>query len=166
MMTVKYANAFLDDPELAHVKINVVTPGYVATDLNGFRGERSTDEGARASVYWATVGDDGETGGVFDEKRFGAVVIPAGGPRAPRVVTPDLIEASARRHAWPVEPGRSGPSRVIVPSVYPPVDGDSSAGPRLSQCGTTWSHTGLTWHHKGATLAPMDLTPHAPTPHR
>jgi NAD(P)-dependent dehydrogenase (short-subunit alcohol dehydrogenase family) len=67
MMTVKYANAFLDDPELAHVKINAVTPGYVATDLNGFRGERSTDEGARASVYWATVGDDGETGGFFDE---------------------------------------------------------------------------------------------------
>ncbi|GAA3078546.1 SDR family NAD(P)-dependent oxidoreductase [Pseudonocardia yunnanensis] len=67
MLTVKYANAFLDDPELAHVKINAVTPGYVATDLNGFRGVRSTDEGARSSVYWATVGDDGETGGFFDD---------------------------------------------------------------------------------------------------
>ncbi|MEU4540842.1 SDR family oxidoreductase [Streptosporangium sp. NPDC023825] len=68
MLTVKYANAFLDDPELAHVKINAVTPGYVATDLNGFSGVRSTDEGARASVYWATVGDDGETGGFFDDQ--------------------------------------------------------------------------------------------------
>lgn len=67
MLTVKYANAFLDDPDLAHIKINAVTPGYVATDLNGFQGHRSTDEGARAPVYWATVGDDGETGGFFDE---------------------------------------------------------------------------------------------------
>jgi hypothetical protein len=57
----------LDDPELSHVKINAVTPGYVATDLNDFRGVRSTDEGARASVYWATVGDDGATGGFFDD---------------------------------------------------------------------------------------------------
>ncbi|MEV4824997.1 SDR family oxidoreductase [Micromonospora sp. NPDC049274] len=67
MLTVKYANAFLDDPELAHVKINAVTPGYVATDLNSFKGVKSTDEGARASVYWATVGDDGATGGFFDD---------------------------------------------------------------------------------------------------
>lgn len=67
MLTVKYANAFLDDPELAHVKINAVTPGYVATDLNGFKGVRSPDEGARAAVRWAMVGDDGETGGFFDE---------------------------------------------------------------------------------------------------
>ncbi|MGP4099903.1 SDR family oxidoreductase [Nonomuraea sp. KM90] len=67
MLTVKYANAFLDDPELAHVKINAVTPGYVATDLNGFQGVRSPDQGARAVVHWAMVGDDGETGGFFDE---------------------------------------------------------------------------------------------------
>ncbi|NLU71408.1 SDR family oxidoreductase [Streptomyces sp. HNM0575] len=68
MLTVKYANAFLDDPDLAHVKINAVTPGYVATDLNDFKGVRSTEEGARASVHWATVGDDGETGGFFNEE--------------------------------------------------------------------------------------------------
>ncbi|MGW6504138.1 SDR family oxidoreductase [Nonomuraea angiospora] len=68
MLTVKYANAFLDDPQLAHLKINAVTPGYVATDLNGFKGVRSTDEGARAVVHWATVGDDAETGGFFDEQ--------------------------------------------------------------------------------------------------
>lgn len=67
MLTVKYANAFLDDPALSHVKINAVTPGYVATELNDFRGVRSTDEGARAAVYWATVGDAGATGGFFDD---------------------------------------------------------------------------------------------------
>ncbi|TYB57622.1 SDR family oxidoreductase [Nonomuraea sp. PA05] len=67
MLTVKYANAFADDPELAHIKVNAVTPGYVATDLNGFKGVRSTDEGARAAVHWATVGEDGGTGGFYDE---------------------------------------------------------------------------------------------------
>ncbi|GAA4904669.1 NAD(P)-dependent dehydrogenase (short-subunit alcohol dehydrogenase family) [Nonomuraea thailandensis] len=68
MLTVKYANAFLDDPDLAHIKINAVTPGYVATDLNGFKGVRSTEEGARAAVHWATIGDDGETGGFFGDQ--------------------------------------------------------------------------------------------------
>lgn len=68
MLTVKYANAFLDDPELAHIKINAVTPGYVATDLNNFNGVRTTAEGARASVHWATVGDDAETGGFFNDE--------------------------------------------------------------------------------------------------
>lgn len=67
MVTVKYANAFLDDPALAHIKINSVTPGYTATDLNGFRGTRTVEQGARVSVHWATVADDAETGGFFDE---------------------------------------------------------------------------------------------------
>ncbi|MFE0023586.1 SDR family oxidoreductase [Amycolatopsis sp. NPDC059021] len=57
MLTVKYANAFLDDPALAHIQVNSVTPGYTATDLNGFAGVRTVDEGARASVYWATEGN-------------------------------------------------------------------------------------------------------------
>ncbi|WP_222107422.1 SDR family NAD(P)-dependent oxidoreductase [[Actinomadura] parvosata] len=68
MLTVKYANAFADDPGTAHIKINAVTPGYVATDLNGFKGERTPDEGARAVVHWATVGDDGASGGFFDDR--------------------------------------------------------------------------------------------------
>ncbi|MET9258626.1 SDR family NAD(P)-dependent oxidoreductase [Amycolatopsis sp. NPDC004079] len=68
MLTVKYANAFRADPELAHIKVNAVTPGYVATDLNNFNGVRTAEEGARASVRWATVGDDAETGGFFDDE--------------------------------------------------------------------------------------------------
>ncbi|HEY3463598.1 MAG TPA: SDR family oxidoreductase [Amycolatopsis sp.] len=68
MLTVKYANAFLDDPELAHIKVNAVTPGYVATDLNDFQGVRTPAEGARASVHWATVGDDAPTGRFFDDE--------------------------------------------------------------------------------------------------
>jgi NAD(P)-dependent dehydrogenase (short-subunit alcohol dehydrogenase family) len=67
MLTIKYANAFRDDPYTSHIKINAVTPGYVATDLNAFSGVRSIEEGARASVHWAMVGEDAASGGFFDE---------------------------------------------------------------------------------------------------
>ncbi|MBP2471204.1 NAD(P)-dependent dehydrogenase (short-subunit alcohol dehydrogenase family) [Crossiella equi] len=67
MLTVKYANAFRADPGLAHVKINAITPGYVATDMNDFHGTRTTEEGARASVKLALLGPDGPSGGFFDE---------------------------------------------------------------------------------------------------
>ncbi|RSD07810.1 SDR family NAD(P)-dependent oxidoreductase [Amycolatopsis eburnea] len=66
MLTVKYANAFLDDPALAHIQVNAVTPGYTATDLNGFQGTRGVVEGARASVHWATEGEG--TGGFYDDE--------------------------------------------------------------------------------------------------
>ncbi|MFC0549170.1 SDR family oxidoreductase [Kutzneria chonburiensis] len=68
MLTLKYANAFRADPALANAKINAVTPGYVATDLNGFQGVRTTEQGARASVRFATLGPDGPSGGFFDEE--------------------------------------------------------------------------------------------------
>jgi NAD(P)-dependent dehydrogenase (short-subunit alcohol dehydrogenase family) len=68
MLTLKYANAFRADPELAQAKVNAVTPGYVATDLNAFQGVRTIDEGARASVQLATIGPDGPSGGFFDDE--------------------------------------------------------------------------------------------------
>ncbi|MEV6609641.1 SDR family oxidoreductase [Kutzneria sp. NPDC051319] len=68
MLTLKYANAFRADPALAHAKVNAVTPGYVATDLNAFQGVRTTEEGARASVRLATLGPDGPSGGFFDDQ--------------------------------------------------------------------------------------------------
>ncbi|ROS75502.1 SDR family NAD(P)-dependent oxidoreductase [Cellulomonas sp. PhB143] len=67
MLTVKYAQAFRADPELRHVLVNAVTPGYTATDLNGFRGAKSTEEGARAIVRWATVGPGAPSGGFYDD---------------------------------------------------------------------------------------------------
>ncbi|QAY73612.1 SDR family NAD(P)-dependent oxidoreductase [Agromyces protaetiae] len=67
MLTLKYALAFAADPALAHVKINAVTPGYTATDLNGFRGTKTPEEGAAAVVEWATAGPDASTGGFFDD---------------------------------------------------------------------------------------------------
>ena len=49
------------------VKINAVTPGYVATDLNHFQGPRTVEEGAREPVRLALLGDDGPSGGFTDE---------------------------------------------------------------------------------------------------
>ncbi|MFI5085964.1 MAG: SDR family NAD(P)-dependent oxidoreductase [Actinomycetales bacterium] len=55
MLTVQYAKAF---PEL---HINVVDPGYTATDLNGNRGTQTVEEGTDAIVRMATIGADGPT---------------------------------------------------------------------------------------------------------
>jgi NAD(P)-dependent dehydrogenase (short-subunit alcohol dehydrogenase family) len=49
------------------IKINSACPGYCATDLNGRRGERSPTQGARIIVELATLGDEGPTGGFFDD---------------------------------------------------------------------------------------------------
>jgi NAD(P)-dependent dehydrogenase (short-subunit alcohol dehydrogenase family) len=62
MLTVQYAKAFAADPALAHVRINAVTPGFVATELNGFRGTRTVEQGARVVVAAATLAADGPTG--------------------------------------------------------------------------------------------------------
>jgi NAD(P)-dependent dehydrogenase (short-subunit alcohol dehydrogenase family) len=56
MLTVQYSKAF---PE---IRINVVDPGYTATDLNGNSGNQSVTEGTDAIVRLATIGTDGPTG--------------------------------------------------------------------------------------------------------
>ncbi|HEY5231108.1 MAG TPA: SDR family oxidoreductase [Galbitalea sp.] len=56
MLTVQYAKAF---PE---IRINVVDPGYTATDLNSNRGTQTVTEGTDAIVKLATIGSDGPTG--------------------------------------------------------------------------------------------------------
>jgi NAD(P)-dependent dehydrogenase (short-subunit alcohol dehydrogenase family) len=59
MLTVQYAKAFPD------FRINVVDPGYTATDLNGHQGTQSIEEGAEIIVRMALIGADGPTGGYF-----------------------------------------------------------------------------------------------------
>jgi len=59
-LTVQYAKA------LPGIRINVVDPGYTATDLNGRSGTQSVTEGTDAMVRLATIGADGPTGGFFD----------------------------------------------------------------------------------------------------
>ena len=51
---------------LPEVRINVVDPGYTATDLNGHSGPQSVTEGTDAVVAMATVGPDGPTGTFTD----------------------------------------------------------------------------------------------------
>jgi NAD(P)-dependent dehydrogenase (short-subunit alcohol dehydrogenase family) len=65
-------NAFtvLLDNALRHknFKINSVTPGYTATDLNGFQGAQTVAQGASSIVRYATEDGDGPTGGFFRQE--------------------------------------------------------------------------------------------------
>jgi NAD(P)-dependent dehydrogenase (short-subunit alcohol dehydrogenase family) len=60
MLTSQYAKAY------PAIKINVVNPGYTATDLNGNRGTQTVAEGAEIIVRMATIGADGPSGGYFE----------------------------------------------------------------------------------------------------
>ncbi len=59
--TVMLANAFKD----TNFKINSVSPGYTATDLNHHQGTQTVEQGAKFIVNYATIGSDGPTGGFF-----------------------------------------------------------------------------------------------------
>ncbi|MEO6843870.1 MAG: SDR family oxidoreductase [Ginsengibacter sp.] len=48
-------------------KINSVTPGYTATDLNQFQGKQTVEQGAKVIVKYATVDNEGPTGKYFKE---------------------------------------------------------------------------------------------------
>ncbi|WP_221633965.1 SDR family NAD(P)-dependent oxidoreductase [Nocardioides luti] len=67
MLTLHYNKAFQADESLRHIKINAITPGYVATDMNHGLGNRTVEQGARALVTLALKGDDSPTGGYFNE---------------------------------------------------------------------------------------------------
>lgn len=60
MVTTQYTKA------LPQMRINAVDPGYTATDLNGFSGHQTVEEGARPIVRLATVDPDGPTGSFYD----------------------------------------------------------------------------------------------------
>ncbi len=49
------------------ILVNLACPGFVATDLNGFRGVRTPEEGAQVAIRLATLPDDGPTGGYFED---------------------------------------------------------------------------------------------------
>ncbi|MGY5884681.1 SDR family NAD(P)-dependent oxidoreductase [Modestobacter lacusdianchii] len=65
MLTSVYAQ-FIPD-----VRVNVVDPGYTATDFNGHSGPQTVTEGTDAIVAMATIGADGPTGTFTD--RHGAL---------------------------------------------------------------------------------------------
>ena len=62
-VTVQYAKELAD----TSILVNLACPGYVATDLNGFHGTQTAEQGAAIAVRLATLPDDGPTGGVFDD---------------------------------------------------------------------------------------------------
>jgi len=62
-VTVQYARELRDTAIL----INAGCPGFVATDLNGFRGVRTPEQGAAIAIKLATLPDDGPSGGFFED---------------------------------------------------------------------------------------------------
>lgn len=61
--TIALAYELRDTP----FKINAVDPGYTATDFNQHRGTGTVEDAARRIVKYATIGDDGPTGGYFSD---------------------------------------------------------------------------------------------------
>ena len=62
--TVMLAYEFKD----TNFKINSVSPGYTATDLNQYRGTQSVEQGASVIVKYATLDKNGETGKFYNEE--------------------------------------------------------------------------------------------------
>jgi NAD(P)-dependent dehydrogenase (short-subunit alcohol dehydrogenase family) len=62
-VTVQYARELRD----TGILINAGCPGFTATDLNGFRGVRTPEQGAAIAIQLATLPDDGPSGGFFED---------------------------------------------------------------------------------------------------
>ena len=62
-VTLQYVQELAD----TNILINMACPGFVATDLNGFRGVRTPTEGAATAIRLATLPDDGPTGAFFED---------------------------------------------------------------------------------------------------
>ncbi len=62
-VTVQYAKELRD----TNILINAGCPGFCATDLNGFRGVRTPEQGAAIAIRLATLPDHGPTGQFFDD---------------------------------------------------------------------------------------------------
>ncbi len=62
MITTQYAKAYPD------IRVNVVDPGYTATDLNHNSGHQTVQEGTDAIVAMASLGPEGQTGTFIDRE--------------------------------------------------------------------------------------------------
>lgn len=62
--TVQLAYEF----KFINFKINSVTPGHTATDLNQFQGAKTVEEGAKPIVKFATLDSDGVTGKFYKQE--------------------------------------------------------------------------------------------------
>ncbi len=59
---------FANELRTTQVKVNVVDPGFTSTDMTGNQGRRTAARAAAVVVKYATLPDDGPTGGYFDER--------------------------------------------------------------------------------------------------
>lgn len=57
--------SFAKELEPFGIKVNVVEPGHVRTDLNKNTGLMSPEAGAQTAIRMALIGSDGPTGGFF-----------------------------------------------------------------------------------------------------
>jgi NAD(P)-dependent dehydrogenase (short-subunit alcohol dehydrogenase family) len=62
-VTIQYAKELRE----TNILINAGCPGFTATDLNGFRGVRTPEQGAAIAIRLASLPDEGPTGGFFDD---------------------------------------------------------------------------------------------------
>jgi NAD(P)-dependent dehydrogenase (short-subunit alcohol dehydrogenase family) len=62
-VTIQYAKELRD----TNILINLGCPGFTATDLNGFRGVRTPEQGAAIAIRLATLPDGGPTGTFSDD---------------------------------------------------------------------------------------------------
>lgn len=62
-ITIQYARDLAAD----NILVNAISPGFVATDLNGHRGVRTPSQGAASAVRMATIAADGPTGTLTDD---------------------------------------------------------------------------------------------------
>ncbi|RSN46680.1 MULTISPECIES: SDR family oxidoreductase [Actinomadura] len=63
-VTVQYAKELRD----TGILVNAGCPGFTATDLNGFRGVRTPEQGAAIAIRLATLPDGGPSGGFFNDE--------------------------------------------------------------------------------------------------
>ncbi|WP_240509739.1 SDR family oxidoreductase [Streptomyces malaysiense] len=63
-VTVQYAKELSG----TNILVNSACPGYVATDLNGFSGTQTPEQGAAVAIRLATLPDGGPTGRQFDDE--------------------------------------------------------------------------------------------------
>ncbi|ADO74712.1 SDR family oxidoreductase [Stigmatella aurantiaca] len=60
---------FADELKDTNILVNVMTPGWVRTNLGGVKAERSTEQGADTIIWLATLPDDGPRGRFFRDRQ-------------------------------------------------------------------------------------------------
>ncbi|MEJ8653529.1 SDR family NAD(P)-dependent oxidoreductase [Streptomyces sp. MS1.AVA.3] len=65
--SVTAAAQLIEELSGTNILINNACPGYVATDLNGFSGTQTPEQGAATAIRLTALPDDGPTGRRFDD---------------------------------------------------------------------------------------------------